>query len=273
MNKVIFPNFNLEFEISPIAIEFGNVQIYWYAIIIVFGIVISLFLTYYAKNKYNIKYDDFLEIMIFVLVFGIIGARVFYVLFNLNYYLSEPLQMFNIRNGGLAIYGGIIVGTIVAYFICKKKKIKFLNLCDFVVPYLVLTQGIGRLGNFINMEAYGVETNSLFIMGILTDIGYKEVHPCFLYEMLGCFIIFTILKLCQKYQKFSGEILCIYAILYGTIRFFIEGLRADSLMLYDFKISQIISVFFVVFGIIIYIKNNFCRKRENKVDGKKDKVF
>lgn len=273
MNKIIFPSFNLEFQISPIVIEFGNVQIYWYAIAIVSGIVISLFLTYYAKNKYNIKYDDFLEIMIFVLVFGIMGARGFYVLFNLNYYLSEPLQIFNIRNGGLAIYGGIIVGAITAYFICKKKKIKFLNLCDFTVPYLVLTQGIGRLGNFINMEAYGVETTSFLRMGILTDIGYKEVHPCFLYEMLGCFIIFTILKLCQKNQKFSGEILSVYLILYGFIRFLIEGLRADSLMIYNLKISQIISVLFVVFGIIIYIKNKVCRKKENKVDGKKDKVF
>ena len=263
MNKVIFPSFNLEFDISPIAIEFGNVQIYWYEIIIVFGIVISLFLTYYSKNKYNIKYDDFLEIMIFVLVFGILGARGFYVLFNLNYYLSEPLQIFNLRNGGLAIYGGIIVGAIVAYVICKKKQIKFLNFCDFTVPYLALTQGIGRLGNFINIEAYGIETTSVFRMGIFTDVGYMEVHPCFLYELVGCFITFILLKLCQKNQKFAGEILSIYLILYGVIRFLIEALRADSLMLYNFKISQIVSSFFVVFGIIIYIKNKLCRKREN----------
>ena len=152
MNKILFPSFNLEFEISPIAIEIGSVQIYWYAIVIVFGIALSLLLMYYTKNKYNVEYDDFLEVMIFVLIFGIIGARVFYVLFNLDYYMLEPFQIFNIRNGGLAIYGGIIFGAITAHFICRKKKIPFLNLCDFIVPYLALTQSIGRIGNFVNME-------------------------------------------------------------------------------------------------------------------------
>lgn len=273
MNKILFPNFNLEFEISPVAIEVGNIQIYWYAVLIVLGIVISLFLTYFDKNKYNIKYDDFLEIMIFVLIFGILGARVFYVLFNLNYYILNPLQIFNIRNGGLAIYGGIIVGAIIAYLICQKKKIKFLNLCDFIVPYLALTQGIGRLGNFINIEAYGEETTNFLRMGIFLDTGYREVHPCFLYELLGCFFIFVISKLCQKKQKFSGEILSIYLVLYGIIRFLIEGVRVDSLMIYNLKISQVISIFFVTFGLIIYIKNKFCRKKKNKVDEKKDKVF
>lgn len=261
MNKILFPSFNLEFEISPIAVQIATLQIYWYAIIIVFGIILSLILMYYSKNKYGIKYEDFIEIMIFALVSGIIGARVFYVLFNLDYYLQEPLQIFNIRNGGLAIYGGIIFGAGIAYLICKKKKISFLNFCDFIVPYLVLTQGIGRLGNFINMEAYGIETNSIFRMGIFTETAYIEVHPCFLYEMLGCFIIFTILKLLQKNQKFSGEILSFYLVLYGIIRFIIEGLRADSLMMYGVKISQIISLIFVAFGIIIYINNRFCRKK------------
>lgn len=260
MNKIIFPSLNLKFEISPIAINIGSVQIYWYAIVIIFGITLALLLIYNTKNKYEIKYDDFLEIMLFVLAFGIIGARIFYVLFNLQYYMAEPLQIFNIRNGGLAIYGGIIFGAITAYIMCQKKKIIFFNLCDLVVPYLALAQSIGRLGNFFNVEAYGTETNIFLRMGIFTDIGYKEVHPCFLYEMICCFIIFIILKLFQKNQKFSGQILSIYLILYGVVRFLIEGLRADSLMINNLKISQIISSIFVVLGIIIYIKNKLCRK-------------
>jgi phosphatidylglycerol:prolipoprotein diacylglycerol transferase len=136
------------------------------------------------------------------------------------------------------------------------------------VPYLALSQAIGRLGNFINVEAYGIPTNSMFRMGIFIDNGYIEVHPCFLYEMIGCFTIFIILKLLQKNQKYQGEILNFYMILYGVVRFVIEGLRADSLMLYNFKISQIISLIFVVLGIILYINNIFCRKKPKNVDEK-----
>ena len=113
MNKILFPSFNLEFNLSPIAIEIGNFQIYWYAIFIVSGIILSLILMYFSNKKYNIEYEDLLEILIFVLVFGIIGARVFYVIFNFDYYLKNVSQIINIKNGGLAIFGGIIAGAII----------------------------------------------------------------------------------------------------------------------------------------------------------------
>ena len=254
MNKVVFPGFNLNFEFSSIAIQFGSLHIYWYSICIVLGIIVSLILMYFTTKKHNIKYDELIEIMIFTLVFGIIGARLFYVLFNLEYYLKNINEIFNINGGGLAIFGGIMFGAATSYIICKHRKINFLDFCDYLVPYLALSQSIGRLGNFFNVEAYGIETKNVFRMGIETISGYKEVHPCFLYEMVGCLLIFIILKLLEKKQNYKGEILGYYLIMYGVIRFFIEALRADSLIAFNIKISQFISVIIVILGIVIHKK-------------------
>lgn len=193
-----------------------------------------------------------------------LGARVFYVLFNLEYYLQNLNQIFNIQNGGLAIYGGIISGAVISYIACKVKKIEFFDFTDFVVPYLALSQGIGRIGNFINQEAYGVETSSFLRMGIETGYGYIEVHPCFLYEMIGCFVIFIVLKLLQNRQKYKGEIFGFYLVFYGIIRFFVELLRADSLTFGKIKVSCLISIIIAFLGISLYIKNMICRKSQIK---------
>ncbi len=268
MTKIVFPSLNLEFNLSKIAIKIGNAEIYWYAVLIVSAIVLSLFLIYFSKRKYGIKYEDFLEIFIFALVGGVIGARAFYVIFNLEYYLQNINQIFNIQNGGLAIYGGIIAGSVIVYIACKLKRISFLDFADYVVPYLALSQGIGRLGNFFNVEAYGVETTIFFRMGIETSYGYLEVHPCFLYEMLGCLAIFILLKLLQRKQSYKGEILCFYLVFYGIIRFFVERLRADSLTFKGIKVSCIISVIAVTLGISLYIRNSICRKKSDKVNEK-----
>lgn len=268
MSKIVFPSLNLEFNISKIAFKIGSADIYWYAVLIVSGIVLSLFLMYFTKKKYGIKYEDFLEIFIFVLVGGVIGARLFYVIFNLEYYLQNISQIFNIQNGGLAIYGGIIAGSIIAYIACKLKKINFFDFADFVVPYLALSQGIGRIGNFINQEAYGMETTNFLRMRIETESGLSEVHPCFLYEMIGCFAIFIILKLLQRKQKYKGEIFGFYLVFYGIIRFFVELLRADSLTFGKVKVSCVISVILAFLGISLYIKNMVCRKKSDKVNEK-----
>lgn len=268
MNKIVFPGLNLEFNISQIALQIGSLQVYWYAIFIVFGIALSLVLLHFTKNKYGIAYEEFLEIAILTLISGFIGARLFYVLFNLDYYLENWVQVFNTRNGGLAIFGGIIFGGLTSYIVCRKKNINFLDFCDLVVPYLVLTQGIGRLGNFFNVEAYGTVTHNIFRMGIQTYNGYIEVHPCFLYEMVGCIIIFIVLKILQKRQKYQGEILSFYLILYGILRFFVESLRSDSLIFLSFKVSQFISLVCIILGTSIYIKNKLCRNKSNKVDQK-----
>lgn len=269
MNIVTFPGFNLELNVPQIAFSFGNIEIYYYAICIVSGIIISLFLCSKAKENFEINFEDVLEIMIFSLVFGIIGARLYYVIFNLENYVSNPSKIFNLRDGGLAIYGGIIAGAISAYLICKKKKIDVLDFFDYICPYLALAQAIGRFGNFFNVEAFGEETTSLFRMGIYLGNEYREVHPCFLYEFVACILIFVALRIVQKKRIFKGQIFSVYLISYGLARFLIESIRSDSLMLYSFRISQIVSIIFIIYGMYLYINkisqlhNNICRKTSN----------
>lgn len=254
MNVITFPGLNLTFNISQIALSIGNVDIYWYAICIVFGIVISLILCSKTKENFEIDFEDLLEILIFSLVFGIIGARLYYVIFKLDYYLNNLSQIFNIRDGGLAIYGGIIFGATTAYIVCKKKQIDVMNFFDYICPYVALSQAIGRWGNFFNLEAYGIETNSFFRMGLISKFGYIEVHPCFLYEFIACLLIFVFLKIMQKRRKFKGQIFSLYLLLYGIVRLFIEGIRSDSLMIYGFRISQIISILFIILAIYLIRK-------------------
>ena len=148
---------------------------------------------------------------------------------------------------------GYIIITV--YFYCKSKKISFLDLLDYIVPYLALGQAIGRWGNFFNQEAYGIQTDSIFRMGIIESGKYIEVHPTFLYESICNFIIFIILSLISNKRKFKGQIIYTYFVLYGFVRFFIEELRVDSLMIGDYKISQILSIILViVFGIVLIYK-------------------
>ena len=184
-----------------------------------------------------------------------IGARIYFILFKLDYYLANPSQILKIRDGGLAIYGAIIgiVAFVLVY--CKIKKVNFLNLADYLIPYLALGQCFGRWGNFFNVEAYGSETGNIFRMGIETASGYAEVHPVFLYESICTLAIFIILSLVKRHRKFEGQIFYLYFILYGFVRMFLEGLRTDSLWLGPFRVSQILSlVLFVVFIIIYIIK-------------------
>ena len=169
MNIVKFPGFNLELNVPKYLIQFGNIKIYMYAFCIVLGIIIGLILAKISKEKFGIKYDTVLEIVIGSIIFGTIGARLYYVIFNLSEYLKEPLKIFDINSGGLAIYGGIIGILIFIFIKCKKDKISFLDVCDYLVPYLALGQAIGRFGNFFNIEAYGRPTDSIFRMGIYVE--------------------------------------------------------------------------------------------------------
>jgi phosphatidylglycerol:prolipoprotein diacylglycerol transferase len=215
-----------------------------------------------AKEKFEIDYDFVLEIVVGSIIFGVLGARFYYVVFNLNRYLENPIKIFSIRDGGLAIYGGIIAIIIYSLVLCKIKKQSFLDLADYLIPYLALGQSIGRWGNFFNQEAYGNKTSSLFRMGLHTEVGYIEVHPVFLYESIATFLIFIILRILQKKRKFKGQILYLYFVLYGFVRMFLEGLRVDSLWFVNFRISQILSGALFVGFLIIYIINI---KRENKM--------
>lgn len=261
---ITFPNFGISLNINRIAFKIFGVNIYWYAICIVFAIILSVFLCCKSKEKYGIKSDFILETLSFAVIFGIIGARLYYVIFNLNYYLLNPLNIFKLRDGGLAIFGGLILGAAIVIIKCKINKVNLLDMLDLVSPFVALGQSIGRWGNFFNQEAYGTEIQNIFRMGIYTQNGYKEVHPTFLYESVCTLLIFFILKKMQKKRKFKGEISFLYLFMYSTVRIFIEGLRIDSLMLKNFRVSQILSVAIcVVSGIMLsksYIKSTKFRK-------------
>ncbi len=256
MNVVKFPGLNLEFEFSKIAFSFLGIDVYKYAVCIVIGIVVALILCKFSKENYGIEYDFVLENVILGMFFGIIGARLYFVLFNMEYYSQNFMEIFKIRNGGLAIYGGLILGTVAIIINSKLKKKDILNFLDYIVPFVAIAQCFGRFGNFFNIEAYGYQTKSIFRMGIETINGYMEVYPVFIYEAIATFLIFCVLKIFQKKRKFKGEIFLLYLIFYSGIRILLEGLRTDSLMVFNCRISQVLSILILFVSVCAII----CRK-------------
>ena len=255
MNIVNFEGLGIYLKLNKVAISLFGINIYWYAIFIVIAFILGIFLCKKDDGKYNIKFDDVLELLLFVIPISIISARLYFILFKLDYYIQNSNEILDIRNGGLAIYGGIIGAILTIVLFCKKKNINILDMCDYIAPYLPLGQAIGRWGNFFNSEAHGIETNSLFRMGIMENGNYIQVHPTFLYECICTFIIFVILLAKKDKRKYAGQLTYIYFFLYGIIRAFIEGLRTDSLMLGNFKISQILSIILsIVCGSILIYK-------------------
>ena len=246
--------------IPRVAFTIGNVDIYWYAIIITFAIIVGFIWAKVNNGKYNIKYDEVFNLSLFMIPIAILSARAYYVIFNLDYYLKSPSEIFNLRNGGIAIYGALIGAVITIIVFCKIKKINMIDLMDYLAPIIPLSQAIGRWGNYINIEAYGCETNSFIKMQIIEKGVTKFVHPTFLYESLGNFILFFILWRISKKRKFKGQIVCLYFIGYSFIRFWVEGLRTDSLMLGSIRISQLLSaILFIVLVIsysVIFVKKN-----------------
>ena len=257
--------------IPKIAISFMGIDIYWYAVLITLSIVIGYIWAIFRNGKFGIKFDDILDLSLFMIPIAIICARLYFVLFNLDYYASNPSEIFNFRNGGIAIYGALIgaIGTIFVFG--KIKKIKIFDLLDYLAPIIPLAQAIGRWGNYINIEAYGAETNGPIKMEILENGITKFVHPTFLYESLGNLILFFILLKLSRNRKFSGQIAYFYLIGYAFIRFFVEGLRTDSLMLGNIRISQLLSVLiFIVCGTLYLLKRKKCRflSYENQLKSK-----
>lgn len=259
--------------ISRVAFEIFGIQVYWYAVLIVLAIVLGLIWLKVHDGRFGIKFDDILDFALFVLPISIICARLYYVIFSLDYFIDNPGEIFQIKNGGLAIYGGIIGGIITISIIGKIKKIKILDITDFIAPVLAICQSIGRWGNYINIEAYGYETSFPIKMEIIENGVTKFVHPTFLYESICTFIIFIILAILSKKRKFSGEITYIYIICYSFIRFIIEGLRTDSLMFFNCRISQILSlVLFIVFSVILIYNKNKNKQLSKTVEKDRWKV-
>ncbi len=271
MNVVTFPGLNLSFEVSKIAFSILGISVYKYAVCIVLGIVLALILCKVAKQKFDIKYNDVLVCTVLAIIFGTIGARLYYIIFNLDYYSQNVSEIFNFRSGGLAIYGGLILGGLAILVYCKARKINTLNFFDYVIPYVAVAQCIGRIGNFFNIEAYGTQTTSILRMGINSAEGYIEVHPVFFYECIATLLIFIGLKILQNHRKFDGQIITIYCLSYSGIRFFLEGIRADSLMLFNFRVSQIVSLIVFIISLIVLIINvKKVSKEEKKTEVKSD---
>ncbi|MCX7921318.1 MAG: prolipoprotein diacylglyceryl transferase [Clostridia bacterium] len=269
MNTVEFPGlWGLKFTVSRTAFEAFGLSVYWYGIIIAVGFMTAVLLAMRDSNKFGIESEHVIDLVLIAAPVAVICARIYYVIFKLNEYDSF-VDLLNIRKGGLAIYGGILGGIAAAYFFAKRKKIGVLKLFDFGVPYLVLAQGIGRWGNFTNQEAFG--TNTTLPWGMTSESVRNEllrlqasgmnvdpsipVHPTFLYEFLWNIGVFFFLIWFRKRKKIEGEVFFLYMALYGLGRFWIEGLRTDSLMLGSFRISQILAaVFAVVFAAVIFIR-------------------
>ncbi|QZY57193.1 prolipoprotein diacylglyceryl transferase [Crassaminicella profunda] len=223
---------------DPVAFKLFGLSIRWYGILIATGMVLGTILAIKRAKKQGIPEEKVLDLLLFAIPAAIIGARTYYVIFNFKSYGGDILSMINIRQGGLAIHGGVIGGVLVGYFFCKKHHISFRKMADICAPSIILGQAIGRWGNFINKEAYGSPTDLPW--AIVVD-GVK-VHPTFLYESIWNFMVFLFLLWYDKKKKFHGELFLLYVALYSTARFFIEGLRIDSLMFGSFRVAQLMSI-------------------------------
>ena len=287
INHVQFPNLGIEVTINRVAFSVFGFDIYWYGVIFAFTIIRGASVALYLGKKLGINDDDFIDIIMLGTVFGIIGARAYYVAFAPFEY--ETLwDMINLRDGGIGIYGGLIAGLVSGWFLCKWKKINFFDAADCIFTGFLFGQTFGRWANFMNQEAFGTNTDGLFGMisesttrylarvapslaqqGITVDPN-MPVHPTFLYESVWCAIGFIILYRHFKNRKFRGEMLCMSGAWYGFGRFFIEGLRTDSLATNGgLRTSQIIAVVTVaaavIFIVLNYMKTN--KKQEAGENG------
>ena len=249
---------------NPVIINLGIIEIRWYSVLILLGFILGYYLVINRCKQENIDKTLISDLCFYLIIVSILGARIYYCIFEWKYYINNPIDIIKIWEGGLAIHGGVIAGIIFIYFYTKKKKLKFLKLLDIFAPSLVLGQAIGRWGNFFNGEAYGPITTfenlkNLHIPRFIIDgmyIGGNYHVPTFFYESIGCLIIFIILIILRNKKSTKiGIITSIYFILYGLVRFFIEGLRTDSLMLFNIKVAQLISIIMILIGIYIIIKS------------------
>lgn len=245
---------------NPYIINTEFIQIKWYSVLIIFGLLISFFWMIKEAKRFSLSKEFIINLIFWTIIFGIIGARVYYVLFNLDYYLSNPSEIIKIWNGGIAIHGALIFGIITIFIYCKKYKISTLRILDMASPCVLLAQAIGRWGNFFNSEAYGVQTTlaaleKLHLPKFIIEGMYINGHyytPTFLYESLWCLLGVVILLVIRrkKYTK-VGYQTGFYMIWYSVGRFYIESLRMDSLMFNNLRVAQFVSVSLLVIGLII----------------------
>lgn len=264
ITKLSFPGLGIgEFSVNSEAFSIFGAPIAWYALIICMGMIFAVSYVIYRAKQIGIDSEQVLDFALFVIPIGVIGARLYYVIMELDSFHSLG-EVLNIRNGGLAIYGGIIAGAITVFCVCKYKKINFLAFADCVVPGLVMAQAIGRWGNFMNGEAFGEITDSFLRMGIrnynsIYTFGTYDmvfVHPTFLYESLWNIMGFIGVNIFYKHKKYDGQIFLMIFGWYGLGRMWIEGLRTDSLYLFgtSIRVSQALAgvLFVVCTAVLVY---------------------
>lgn len=264
---------------NRVFITLGPITIYWYSFLILLAVILGYNIAINYSKKISYKTNDIVDMFLYLVVWAIVGARVYYVIFNFDAYRDNLLEIFMIWKGGLAIYGSVIAGAIYIFYYCKKHDLSFVKILDIISLSLLLGQAIGRWGNFFNSEAYGGKTTyealqqlhipEFIIQGMYIDGFYRQ--PTFLYESLWCFLgVIILLFIRKKYSNKTGKQICFYFIWYGIGRFFIEGLRSDSLYFGIFKISQIVSIVLILIGIVGTIMIRGRNRDKNKVIGGED---
>ena len=253
----------------PYSFNLFGLEIYFYGVIIALGFILAALYCAKRAKEFGLSSDELYELVIWLIPTCIIGARLYYVLFKLDYFIANPNKIFALRDGGLAIYGGIIAGIIVGIIWCRAKKIRVFAVADLTAFGLLIGQSVGRWGNFINREAFGAQTEIFCRMG-LTVPGFETlyVHPTFLYESLWNFFGLIVLHIWSKKgkRKYDGQIFWLYILWYGLGRAWIEGLRSDSLYIgsTDIRVSQLLAIVSAVVSLVILIIN--ARKQHGPED-------
>lgn len=244
---------------NPIAFYIFGISIKWYGILIAAGMGLGIILASYNCIYRQINFDSLLDVVLIFLPIGVIGARLYYVVFQFNEYRNNLINVFNIRQGGLAIHGGIIFAMASALIITKHKKINFLKAADVAAPSIIIAQAIGRWGNFFNGEAHGGQVSYDFIKHFPSfirkgmHIGGVYYHPTFLYESIWDLFVFIMLMVILRKNKKNGIVFFTYLGMYSIGRFFIEGLRTDSLMFGPIRMAQLVSLCGIAIWILFLI--------------------
>lgn len=291
-SDIAFPNLGIYLKNVPKFFSVFGFQIALYSIFIGLGVISGLLMAVHTAKKENANSDTVWDFFIYELVFSIIGARIYYVIFFWDLYKDNLLQIFNLRNGGLAIYGAVIAAFLTLYIFCRIKKQRFLQFADICMPGLILGQAIGRWGNFTNREVFGEYTNNLLAMRLPIDsvrswdisaniaahipegANYIQVHPTFLYESLWNLAILLLIILYRKHKKFDGEMCLLYLGGYGLGRFWIEGIRTDQLYIMGthIPVSQVIALVCVIASVAadIVVRSKI-KKKAVTADDESDK--
>ena len=259
-NVIAFPGLGIGPLTVSTSFKYYGMTVHWYGVIIASGIELAYLYARKKAKKRDILDDQVTDVLLWGLPSAIICARLYYVIFSWSEYSDNFLDVFKIWEGGIAIYGAVIGACLSTVIYCRVKKISIGKMFDVGAYGLLIGQIIGRWGNFVNAEAYGTETETALLRMALVNKNLM-VHPTFLYESLWNLLVFIVINLCEKYQKFNGEIFLWYVTGYGLGRFFVEGMRTDSLMLGSFRVSQVLAALCVICGTALIV---FFRKKQKK---------